>query len=97
MKQDKVKSIEYLDELPDCTYNLHIDGNNNYFVDGILVHNCEDDPQDPLTAEQEVERERVVKHWKETLYNRLTPINLGIRILLQQRLHEEDLSGHLLK
>lgn len=58
---------------------------------------CVDDPQDPATAEQEVERERVIKYWIETLYNRLTPLNLGIRFLLQQRLHEADLSGHLLK
>jgi predicted phage terminase large subunit-like protein len=58
---------------------------------------CVDDPQDPATAESEVERERVKRYWTETLYNRLTPLNLGIRILLQQRLHVSDLSGFLLE
>lgn len=58
---------------------------------------CVDDPQDPQTAESEVERDRVIKFWTETLYNRLTPLNLGIRILLQQRLHVSDLSGRLLE
>jgi predicted phage terminase large subunit-like protein len=96
MKFEKIKSIEYLEELPDCTYNLHIKDNENYFAEGILVHNCVDDPQDPATAESEVERERVIRYWTETLYNRLTPLNLGIRILLQQRLHTDDLSGYLL-
>lgn len=56
-----------------------------------------DDPQDPQTAESEVERDRVTRYWTETLYNRLTPLNLGVRILLQQRLHVDDLSGFLLK
>jgi predicted phage terminase large subunit-like protein len=58
---------------------------------------CVDDPQDPKTAESESLRESVIKYWTETLFNRLTPINLGIRILLQQRLHVDDLTGFLLK
>lgn len=56
-----------------------------------------DDPQNPLAAESEVEREKVIKYWIESLYNRLTPLNLGIRLLVQQRLHHEDLTGKLLQ
>ena len=56
-----------------------------------------DDPQNPKTAESEIERENTVRYYKDTLYNRLTPLNLGIRILVQQRLHHEDLTGHLIK
>lgn len=56
-----------------------------------------DDPQNPQTSEQEVERKKVIKYWIESLYNRLTPLNLGIRVLVQQRLHHEDLTGFLLK
>jgi predicted phage terminase large subunit-like protein len=56
-----------------------------------------DDPQNPKTAESEVERENTTRYYVESLYNRLTPINLGIRIVVQQRLHHEDLTGYLLK
>jgi predicted phage terminase large subunit-like protein len=56
-----------------------------------------DDPQNPLAAESEVEREKVIKYWIESLYNRLTPLNLGVRLLVQQRLHHEDLTGKLLQ
>jgi predicted phage terminase large subunit-like protein len=55
-----------------------------------------DDPQNPKTAESEVERENTTKYYVESLYNRLTPLNLGVRIVVQQRLHHEDLTGYLL-
>lgn len=56
-----------------------------------------DDPQNPLTAESEVERKKTINYYTKSLYNRLTPINLGIRIIIMQRLHEDDLTGYLLK
>lgn len=55
-----------------------------------------DDPQNPKTADSEVERENTTKYYVEALYNRLTPINLGIRVIVQQRLHWEDLTGYLI-
>lgn len=56
-----------------------------------------DDPQNPLTAESEIERKKVITYYTRSLYNRLTPINLGVRIVIMQRLHEDDLTGYLLK
>lgn len=55
-----------------------------------------DDPQNPKTAESEVERENTKKYYTDTLYNRLTPLNLGIRFIVQQRLHYDDLTGFLI-
>lgn len=55
-----------------------------------------DDPQNPLTAESEKERATTIKYYIESLWNRLTPLNLGIRVLVQQRLHFLDLSAFLL-
>lgn len=62
---------------------------------GILI--IVDDPQNPKTAESEVKRKETVDYYTKSLYNRLTPINLGVRIIIMQRLHEEDLTGYLLK
>lgn len=56
-----------------------------------------DDPQNPKTAESAVNRQATIDYYTRSLYNRLTPINLGIRIIIMQRLHEEDLTGYLLK
>lgn len=56
-----------------------------------------DDPQNPKTSESELSRTAVIQYYTRALYNRLTPINLGIRIIIMQRLHESDLTGFLLE
>lgn len=56
-----------------------------------------DDPQNPKTSESAVNRQATIDYYTRALYNRLTPINLGVRIIIMQRLHEEDLTGYLLK
>lgn len=56
-----------------------------------------DDPQNPKTAESEVKRKDTINYYTRSLYNRLTPINLGVRIIIMQRLHENDLTGYLLE
>lgn len=56
-----------------------------------------DDPQNPKTAESEVHRKSTIEYYTKSLYNRLTPINLGVRIIIMQRLHANDLTGYLLK
>jgi predicted phage terminase large subunit-like protein len=96
MKFEKIKSIEYLEELPECTYNIEIKDNHNYYAGGILVKNC-DDPQNPKTSESEVYRKQTIDYYEQSLYNRLTPVNLGVRVLVQQRLHANDLSARLLE
>lgn len=35
-----VQEITRCTQLPDKTYNLEVEGHNNYFANGILVHNC---------------------------------------------------------
>lgn len=62
---------------------------------GLLI--VVDDPQSPKTAESEVHRKTTIEYYTRSLYNRLTPPNLGIRIIIMQRLHELDLTGYLLK
>ena len=36
----KVKSIKSVIEKSECVYNIEVEGNNNYYANGILVHNC---------------------------------------------------------
>jgi hypothetical protein len=55
-----------------------------------------DDGQDPKRAASEQERQNTKNFYDHTLYSRLNQLEIGLRINIQQRLHEEDLSGHLL-
>ncbi len=55
-----------------------------------------DDPADPEKAESEVERETVKRYYGKTLYSRLNNQTVGLRVIIMQRLHEEDLTGHLI-
>lgn len=56
-----------------------------------------DDPSNPKLAESEVHRKTTIQYYTRSLYNRLTPANLGVRIIIMQRLHENDLTGYLLE
>lgn len=55
-----------------------------------------DDPQSPEKAHSDVDRETTIRVFKETLPTRLNnPDKSGI-VIIQQRLHREDVSGHIL-
>lgn len=55
-----------------------------------------DDPQKAVDAISESRRESLYKWASETLFTRLDDKRSGAIILVQQRLHEDDLSGRLL-
>ncbi len=56
-----------------------------------------DDPQNPQLARSEVERENANRFFDETLRSRLNDPDKGVFIIIMQRLHELDLTGHLLE
>lgn len=55
-----------------------------------------DDPQNPLMANSETERQASVNFFKNTLQTRLNNPQTGAFIVIMQRLHENDLTGHIL-
>jgi predicted phage terminase large subunit-like protein len=55
-----------------------------------------DDPLSADEAESEVLRKRAVDWFRQTIYSRLNDQRTGVRIIVMQRLHEEDLTGYLL-
>lgn len=56
-----------------------------------------DDPQNPQLARSKTERDNANIFFNETLRSRLNNPSKGIFIVIMQRLHEEDLTGMLLK
>jgi predicted phage terminase large subunit-like protein len=55
-----------------------------------------DDPHNVKRAESEVERENALVWWDEEMASRLDNQATDGRLIIMQRLHEEDLSGHCL-
>ena len=55
-----------------------------------------DDPTSPKNAASQIERENANEWYKSTLYSRLNNPTTGVRIIIMQRVHEDDLSGYLL-
>jgi len=55
-----------------------------------------DDPQNPLMANSESEREASIAFFKNTLQTRLNDPKKGAIIIIMQRLHENDLTGYIL-
>lgn len=56
-----------------------------------------DDLNDPTEVGSKVKRDAVNNIWKDTLYNRVNNVEQSLRIGIQQRTHEEDWSGYVLK
>ena len=80
---------------PERVYNLRLRHSHNYFANGILVHNC-DDPHDTNQAESEPIRKATIDWWDGTMTTRFNDLETGQAVIIGQRVHEEDLTGHLL-
>jgi predicted phage terminase large subunit-like protein len=52
-----------------------------------------DDPLNPEEAHSEADRATCIRWFKETLYSRLNNQDTGLRVVIMQRLHQEDLTG----
>lgn len=56
-----------------------------------------DDPLNPLDANSQAARDEHITWFKETMYSRLNDQTRGLRVVIMQRLHEDDLTGWLLR
>lgn len=55
-----------------------------------------DDPHNAKQVTSEVSRESVQDWWDHTMSTRQNDVNVGAKVVVMQRLHEGDLTGHLL-
>lgn len=56
-----------------------------------------DDPHNVLESHSEAKRESVLTWWDETMSTRLNDPATGVKVIVMQRVHERDLSGHVLE
>lgn len=82
----------------EALYDIQVADTRCFFANGILVHNCViwDDPHSPEKAYSEKNRETTIRIFKETLPTRLVNPDRSAIIVVMQRLHEKDVSGHIL-
>lgn len=97
--QDAVSVVEPEGEGRDTVYDLQVEGDHNFFAEGILVHNCVvvDDPLNAVDAHSKASRDAAIRWFDQAMGNRLNDLRKGVRVVIMQRLHQEDLSGHLLE
>ncbi len=56
-----------------------------------------DDPHNVKEAPSKAKRQAVIRWWTTSMSTRLNDPKTGVMILVQQRVHEEDLAGYLMK
>lgn len=56
-----------------------------------------DDPINATDVRSVPTREAVIEWWDKAMSSRLNDMRKGVRVIIMQRLHEQDLTGHVLK
>lgn len=73
--------------------SLSVGTGTGYRGDAMVV----DDPLNAEAALSKLKREEAIRWWDQTMSSRLNNLAEGVRVIIMQRLHEEDLTGHVLK
>jgi len=72
--------------------SLHVGGGTGYRGDATVV----DDPMNAMDRYSDEKRKRVINWWDTTMSSRFSNQETGSRIIIAQRLHQEDLPGHVI-
>lgn len=73
-------------------YHTMVVGSDGY----VTAKNCVDDPHNAHQAESEAIRQDTLQWWDEAMSTRLNDQKTGSYIIIQQRVHHNDLLGHVL-
>ena len=95
---DRISDVIALGHRKERVYDIQVERFNNFFADGILVHNCiiVDDPNAANEVMSEATTEATIEWWDGTMSTRLNDLKTGAMVIIQQRLGEDDLTGHVL-
>lgn len=94
LKTDVNRQNEFQNNHQGMMYSSSVGGSvTGNGADVIII----DDPQNPLMANSETERQNVINFFTYTLQSRLNDPKTGAFIVIMQRLHEQDLTGYILE
>ena len=85
-----VSHVESGLRIPQNVYNLSVEEDHNYFADGVLVHNCIDDPIDPKKVLSEIERSNASLFLTDAITFRKVDKSVTPTLLVMQRLGMGD-------
>lgn len=91
-----IDSIKRCSKKQNRVYDIQVEGNHNFFAEGILTHNCiiaDDLIKNEEEARSEAIRRMIREWWSTTLYTRLMPG--GKIIVVLTRWCEDDIVGHI--
>lgn len=77
-------------------FNVRVAEDHNYFASGVLLHNCDD----ALSTDARFSEPTLtfcIQWYENVFWNRLTNLNTGSRVIIGQRVCDNDLIGHLLR
>ena len=94
LKRDMNRKTEYTNTAAGMRYSTSVRGGvTGKHADIIII----DDPIDPRRVASDVTLNECIEWYDHTLSGRNTDERITTRIIIMQRLHELDLTGHLLK
>lgn len=93
---DRIASIDFLHEAPQFVYCLTVAENHNLFC-AVLAKNCDDLNKIKGTAESDEARLSTATWALEAMQNRLNDLRRDVIVVIQQRTHEQDVSGALME
>ena len=98
---DRKPSLIHFVDVVHCTYCITVKGNHNFFagsgINPVTIANCYDDPSDVGQMNSEAYIESVIYNHEQVMSSRLNDPKTGRRLIVQQRSHERDLTGHVLE
>lgn len=94
MQRKIVKSVKRTGIIPDKVYNLRVADNHNYFANSFLLHNCDD--LNSVRDNSETMLDSALSFYTEVLPTRFNNFKTGKMIVVQQRVHQLDVSGWIL-
>lgn len=98
IKGKSIRNIENYRQPNTIVYDIQVADNNNFFANGLLVHNCMiiDDPiKNAKEAQSKTIRENIWDEWESTLSTRLH--DGASVIVIMTRCHQDDFIGRLLE
>lgn len=96
MLTQKIKSVKRKKSC-NSVYNIDIIKNHNYFGNGVLVHNCIDDPNNIKSVES-IAVEEATNNWLDrVMSSRVMKYSEHRRLVVQQRAGLRDLSAHIIR
>jgi predicted phage terminase large subunit-like protein len=94
LTSDQNQKMRYENDKTGCRIATSVDGSaTGEGGDRVVV----DDPHNVAERESEAIRRATLTWWDETMSTRLNDPKTGAKIIVMQRVHEKDLSGHVLE